>query len=119
MLPDSKFYHLQVVKVGRRMHVFHCEATAKERERREQKCSQVHPVSFGGRGALLYNKSIRIILVEEMVLVGLLRGVVTAALGSSSTNSSVLPQAAMSATCLTRIPAGAACGVQQENFVAG
>jgi hypothetical protein len=32
MLPDSKFYHLQVVKVGRRMHVFHCEATAKERE---------------------------------------------------------------------------------------
>lgn len=74
------------------------------------------PCEFWRARALLYNELIRIIFVEEMVLVGFLRGVLTAALGSSSTNSSVLPQAAMSATCLPRIPAGGACGVQQEEL---
>jgi hypothetical protein len=74
------------------------------------------PCEFGGRGALC-NELIRIIFVEEMVIVGLLRVVLTAVLGSLSTNSSVLPQAAMSATCLTRIPAGGASGVQQEELV--
>jgi hypothetical protein len=53
-----------------------------------------------------------------MVIVGFLREVVTAVLGSSSTNSSVLPQAAMSATCLLEFQQGKPVACSRKSWVA-